>query len=206
MLNNFDIIKITYTMIDTSLKKSLSTLQSKTCKVLEVETVLKSNIYIFDLNNKIQADSIAMAVKKYRNNFPQSNKTYVRGWHSRFHTHLYSNDFDELIKEVESRLRPKLRKNCDCKVEECWTIMYEKGDKVDVHAHDAMQYSAVYYAYAQNSKTPLKFEGNIEIIPKTGQLLIFPGYLKHWVPVIEESDGRISVAFNISYLYKHNEK
>ena len=186
-------------------KTGLSKIQDNVYKTITTKTDIDANIYIFNLNNKICSEGIVEAVLRYKNNYPTSNQSYVKSWHSDFFMHLRTDDFNELIFEVENRTRLTIEEGKDCKVAECWGIIYNEGDKTDRHKHDNLSYAAVYYAYAKNCQTPLKFDNGIEIVPKTGMLIVFPGYLHHWVPKIENEDKRITVAFNISSFYISDE-
>ncbi len=46
------------------------------------------------------------------------------------------------------------------------------------------------------------FKEKITIMPKEGHLLVFPSFLKHWVYPVKTNEDRISISFNISFLYK----
>lgn len=41
---------------------------------------------------------------------------------------------------------------------------------------------------------------HIRVLPKAGQLLIFPSYLRHWVYPNHEDSDRVSIAFNVRVL------
>jgi hypothetical protein len=75
--------------------------------------------------------------------------------------------------------------------------MYKKGDKTVRHKHSDQHYSAVYYAKAEKNAAALKFD-NLNIIPKTGMLVCFPGWLWHQVTEITDDQERICMAFNLN--------
>lgn len=44
------------------------------------------------------------------------------------------------------------------------------------------------------------FKSKHQIMPKSGDLVVFPSYLRHWVYPNEQDEERISIAFNIKYV------
>ncbi len=44
------------------------------------------------------------------------------------------------------------------------------------------------------------FKSRHQIMPKPGDLIVFPSYLRHWVYPNEQDEDRISIAFNIKYI------
>jgi hypothetical protein len=66
--------------------------------------------------------------------------------------------------------------------------------------------SFVYYAQSKDSSTaPLVFPGiEYSITPVTGQLVIFPGWLSHFVPAYTPADRseRIVLAGNVAVKWK----
>ena len=98
-------------------------------------------------------------------------------------------------------------------ISDLWGAIYKHGDYTNMHQHLGSPASMgclsfVYYAQAEDSNTaPLVFPG-IEhaITPVTGQLVIFPGWLSHYVPTYEPAEGleRIVMAGNISVGWKTN--
>jgi hypothetical protein len=94
-----------------------------------------------------------------------------------------------------------------------WGAIYQQGDSSVLHNHlgspaSMAGMSFVYYVQADDSNTaPLVFPGiEHSITPVTGQLIIFPGWLAHYVPEYQPADGqeRIVLAGNIAIGWKNN--
>jgi uncharacterized protein (TIGR02466 family) len=98
------------------------------------------------------------------------------------------------------------------------------------HDHPGFTWSGVYYVSIPEKKDAKSRSGSIELLdprtntaamatdiagkstyfspkrtlnPKSGMILIFPSYLRHWVYPNEENQDRISIAFNFRYLPRH---
>ena len=92
-----------------------------------------------------------------------------------------------------------------------WGAIYKHGDHTVIHKHLGSPVgmgglSFVYYAQADDENTaPLKFPTiEYSITPITGQLVIFPGWLTHYVPEYQPLSGRerIVMAGNIAVGWK----
>ena len=163
--------------------------------------VVASNVDIFNINSDIDPEQIVNSIRNFRATHEASNTSNVKAWHSPWYLNDYSKDFDKLIKIVEDKVLqclstpdPNIRK-VECV--ENWAIIYKKGDKTIRHKHRDQYYSAVYYAKTEKNVAPLKFD-NLNITPKTGMLICFPGWLWHQVPEITDDQERICMAFNLN--------
>jgi len=94
-----------------------------------------------------------------------------------------------------------------------WGAIYKSGDYTRIHKHlgspvGMTGLSFVYYAQADDSNTaPLEFPTiEYSITPVTGQLVLFPGWLTHYVPEYQPVDGRerIVLAGNIAVGWKNS--
>ena len=80
-----------------------------------------------------------------------------------------------------------------------WGNVYHKGDYTDSHDHMPAPYSFTYYVKAPDGSAPLIFDDLGETwYPKEGDLVLFPGYVKHSVPKHTIDENRISIAGNIT--------
>jgi hypothetical protein len=85
----------------------------------------------------------------------------------------------------------------------CWGGLYKKGDFTDTHSHEPGFYNFVYYVKAEIDCAPLIFTdadvGSMSRVyyPKTGTGVIFPGYIRHEVPVHTSDTERIMITGNI---------
>ena len=88
-----------------------------------------------------------------------------------------------------------------------WANIYRKGDYTISHDHDPKRYSFVYFLKSKPNFSPLMFESiNLKnkkkkwkiVKPTEGRLVIFPGFLKHRVPVHIHDETRITISGNYS--------
>jgi uncharacterized protein (TIGR02466 family) len=105
---------------------------------------------------------------------------------------------------------------------EMWAMVMRNGNYAIPHAHAGSHWASVYYADAGDANvTPgsksgvIAFVdprlghisipgldiaiGNFEVVAKTGQLLVFPGWLTHFVHPYRGQRPRVSLACNVSF-------
>ena len=87
---------------------------------------------------------------------------------------------------------------------DCWGVVYNKGDYTISHDHWPQIWSWVYNVECCIDCSPLViddcFEGHLnadEILPHEGNMIMFPGWVKHSVPEQECDHERIVIAGNI---------
>lgn len=87
------------------------------------------------------------------------------------------------------------------RISSMWGAIYQSGDWADYHTHGPSRTSWVYYLQADPSQgAPLVFDNTgYEIMPTTGQLIMFPSWLGHSVPKFEPGNDseRIVLAGNV---------
>lgn len=105
---------------------------------------------------------------------------------------------------------------------ESWMNILSKNGSVGMHRHYLSVVSGAYYPYVDEGSAPIVFmssiegfrmmdggtetetanspyAGNIRRIPaKTGQLILFPSWVQHYVPV-NKTDLRITLSFNTKH-------
>ena len=77
-----------------------------------------------------------------------------------------------------------------------WANVYEKGDFAKSHDHIPCLFSFVYFVKSKWYYSPLVFSDGNRVRPKEGRYVIFPGYLKHYVPQHRYSNNRITISGN----------
>ena len=86
-------------------------------------------------------------------------------------------------------------------VKESWGLIYEKGNKTNVHNHWPSLWSFTYCVKAGECCSPLVFPTatpmKMEIVPKTGQLILFPAWIMHEVHEHTCDHERIMLSGNI---------
>ena len=100
-----------------------------------------------------------------------------------------------------------------CIRDSSWMTLFERGDYAHIHNHKDVDFSGVYYYQKESDTQDFFFESPVEgakisaayyggrIYPptKTGDLMIFPGWLNHGVDRIEIDGERYSISFNIEF-------
>lgn len=109
-----------------------------------------------------------------------------------------------------------------CRIYESWMNILTKHGSVGVHRHYSSVVSAAYYPYVDEGSAPItfvsstegfrmldvekdrhngdgKYTSNVQNVQcKTGQLVLFPGWLQHYVPP-NKTNLRITLSFNAKY-------
>jgi hypothetical protein len=98
-----------------------------------------------------------------------------------------------------------------------WASIYRQGDRHDAHFHPNTAIAAIYYVTAPDTceldlidprpnigyfDPGITFGGedhNVRLRCRPGELLLFPGWLKHAVPEFAEEGLRISLSWNIGF-------
>lgn len=104
------------------------------------------------------------------------------------------------------------------KIMNSWINIAEKGVKHDYHSHPGYTIAGVYYYRVSDEQGGLCFnnpnmmiynasfpEGrtspqSVEIIPKDGDIILFPAWLQHSTMENSTDEERISIAFNINFI------
>jgi uncharacterized protein (TIGR02466 family) len=95
-----------------------------------------------------------------------------------------------------------------------WIAKFEKGNYAHIHDHGSSDISGVYYykkcdndgniffqsPVPQSESSMCFWNPHFELSVEQGELLLFPGYLKHGIHVNETEETRISFSFDISFI------
>ena len=85
------------------------------------------------------------------------------------------------------------------KLVDLWGQVYQYGHYQSYHNHIHNDWAFVYYVNTPHGSSPIVFRtSNKRIKPITGMLILFPGYMDHYVPP-NRGDGRSIVAGNLVY-------
>tara|TARA_B100001939_G_C16643222_1_gene488533 strand:- start:37 stop:498 length:462 start_codon:yes stop_codon:yes gene_type:complete len=80
-----------------------------------------------------------------------------------------------------------------------WANIYRRGDYTIKHDHIRTKQSVVYFLKSKPNFAPLIVDSKPSIIkPLEGRMVIFPGSLKHCVPVHFSDETRITLAANLN--------
>ena len=82
-----------------------------------------------------------------------------------------------------------------------WGAVYKRGDFTKNHDHWPHTWSFSYYVKSDGT-TPIIFpDSPYSLYPKTNDIVLFPGILRHGVPIHESDEERIIVSGNIDIKY-----
>lgn len=149
-------------------------------------------------------DNITLKQKIYnfKKTYPESNVSNLKTWHSTYKTHLITNEFEielDIINKAANNLIPE-NKYARLEVSDSWVAIYTKNSYANSHDHTGSRYSFVYYVEADESSSPLKFEGVLDIFPYPGMLVVFDAMTKHKVPVMTSETNRSILAGNFTFV------
>ena len=128
----------------------------------------------------------------------QENKTNVQANMTGWFVHETNDDFmslcDTAIKVADHNSPTKVL----LMPYDCWGVVYNKNDFGKPHDHWPAIWSWVYNVKCCDKCAPLQFDdADISVRPKNGNMVIFPGWVKHSVPKHQCDHERIIVAGNI---------
>jgi len=106
----------------------------------------------------------------------------------------------------------------DCNISSSWLALFKKGNYGQLHSHGDADISGCYYYKTNGEDGDIFFEssnlnleaskcysnlsGRFRYTPTKGQILLFPGWMKHGIMTNMTDNTRISLAFNMHFLKK----
>ena len=100
---------------------------------------------------------------------------------------------------VGRNVHPKSFNVLDLYTRRCWGASYTKSEYAKEHNHTPNLYSWCYYVRMPDGSSPLIFPEAQQIIyPNEGDLILFSGLVRHYVPPNKSVEPRIMLAGNIS--------
>lgn len=160
---------------------------------------IKSPTEVIQTKLNIPKDQLQKYVKEIYRISKSSMDTNVVGLMTSYRIWEESNMFSPILNKIDSLLN-SLKVNIDSrneiKIAETWGAVYKKGSYSKVHAHSPAFYSYVYYL--NSTPTPIVFKDcTFELYPKEDEIILFPGHLKHFVPIHNNDEDRIVLAGNV---------
>ena len=162
-----------------------------------------------NLFGKDRSNNIKDLIIDYERKNPVGMKSNVKAWASAYNTHLLTDIFSNYLNLILQHSQDSYNKLFSTKevleVEEFWVAHYQKGDFTVKHDHgnllDEFLISGCYYAYVDDNASPIIFNGQKSVYPKSDSLILFSPYTKHEVP---PTDGeRIIMSFNLGRRVKN---
>ena len=164
---------------------------------MKIQSETEIAIYTLDnhqeLNNKLKK-----IISDFRKEYPESDNSNVKAWHSHFDTHIKEPKFNILIDRVMDASKDFINIKCNLYLLNFWVMEYKKGNHAVKHNHWPATLSGVYYIDVEENSSPIIFENNFVIKPKNGMLLLFPSIVNHKVP--PSKGKRIVASFNLQFI------
>ena len=131
----------------------------------------------------------------------QNRKTNVKAdmtdWFMQRKYHIFNSVGDIAIKFAQEA------SPCEVQLElyDIWGAVYKRNDFTKTHDHWPHPWSFSYYVKSDGT-TPIAFpDSPCYFYPKTNDIVLFPGILRHGVPIHESDEERIIVSGNIDIKY-----
>jgi hypothetical protein len=129
----------------------------------------------------------------------QKSTTNVKGSMTDWYMQESNPDFMEVCRIViDIAYENSPRQGVPLMPYDCWGAIYSKGDYTKTHEHWPMIWSWVYNVECCEQCSPLIFDDSSHSIqPKSGNMILFPGWIRHSVPKQECDHDRIVLAGNL---------
>ena len=161
-------------------------------------TSMTTNLFGKDRSNHIKD-----LIIDYEKKNPVGMKSNVKAWSSVYDTHLltdvFSNYLNSILQYSQNLYNNLFSTKEILEVGEFWVAHYRKGNFTVKHDHgnllNEFLISGCYYAHIEDNASPIIFEGQKSVYPKSDSLVLFSSQTEHEVP---PTDGeRIVMSFNI---------
>jgi len=124
-------------------------------------------------------------------------KAYMTDWFMQREYQIFNSVGDIAIKFAQEA------SPCEVQFElyDIWGAVYKRGDFTKAHDHWPHLWSFSYYIKSDGT-TPIMFpDSPCYLYPKTNDMVLFPGILRHGVPIHKSDEERIIVSGNIDIKY-----
>ena len=112
--------------------------------------------------------------------------------------HPIFNSLADIVIDIAKEASPN---EVELEAYDIWGAVYNRGDFSKNHDHWPHPWSFVYYVKS-NGATPIIFpDCSYSLNPKTNDMILFPGIIRHGVPIHESDEERIIVSGNINIKY-----
>jgi hypothetical protein len=128
----------------------------------------------------------------------QKSTTNVKGSMTGWYMHEANPDFMEVCRlAIDIAYENSPRQGVPLMPYDCWGAIYSKGNYTKTHEHWPLIWSWVYNVECCEHCSPLVFDDSSHSIqPKSGNMILFPGWVRHSVPKQECDHDRIVLAGN----------
>ena len=139
----------------------------------------------------------------------EARKSNVKAWMTNWFLHGQYESVNEVCNQAIDIVKSVTKNDQKGQLEkfftfDCWGAIYKEGDYTIMHNHWPHLWSFVYYVNCPDGSAPLLFDrcihpgkGIERVVPRTGLMVMFPGWVNHSVPK-HIGEDRIVVAGNLT--------
>jgi len=129
----------------------------------------------------------------------QKSSTNVQASMTGWYMHETDSDFMEVCRmAMDFAYENSPRQGVPFMPYDCWGAIYSKGNYTKTHEHWPHIWSWVYNVECCESCAPLMFnDSSHSVSPKNGNMVLFPGWIRHSVPEQQCDHDRIILAGNL---------
>ena len=179
--------------------------------------------FVLDLDHKAIADYTLEHSKKWDRYTTYHNGKLNKDWaknmpgRKEFEETLHESA-DQFIKRTKRR---EFTEEVGGKYLKYWASVYKKHDQHGTHNHPNSLLAGTYYPLTGSKSSPILLEApwdshimhdtlppadaSFRVKPQTGDMIMWPSWLKHRVPAQETDEPRIAISFNFDYGRYHND-
>lgn len=129
----------------------------------------------------------------------QRHKTNVKANMTDWFMQKQHKEFQEVGDKAIEIAKKNSPFDIEMKLFDCWGAIYHKGDWTKTHDHWPHVWSFVYYTKCVHGDAPLRFpDAELSVYPNSGEMILFPGWIRHNVPEQTNDSERIIVAGNLT--------
>lgn len=185
---------------------------------IKSKCIFPTELYTVNILDKVQNELYENELIRLSKTEKSQIRSNCGGWQS--DTMLWSNKVFKSLLDKSSEyvcqiLSKKIKDYPQFVIRSMWGNINSKGDFNYTHVHPSGWMSAVYYVRVPDSNSRIVFEdprpaaimdfqnsclnvnSYFEHSPQTGELLLFPSWLPHFVYPNQSSQIRISISFNV---------
>ena len=166
---------------------------------------VKILVYQYPFASKVNKDLHKLILEKAtpgdRN--PNTGRVHMTSWRSFDEFKIISQWAKQIVDGFGGKLNPldvdTYLPPTNVKVTDLWAQWYDIGDYQSSHSHWPNHWSFCYYVNIPPRSSPMIFDhSRVKIKAQKGQLVLFPGWVKHSVPP-NKGYGRSVISGNLFY-------
>jgi len=188
-----------------------------------IQTIFYDRLFptLIQIQDNILVDDVRLSILSDIQNKKKNEE--FKQWQSKANLHnekLYSELTDTILKSTKYYFDNMQYVYEDYEITDMWANVYEKGEMHRTHGHSNNMLSGVFYVSSIDAHPGITFldpRPAVDVLVPTiknyntdnsslwqynatqNRLMLFPSWLKHYVPVNETDTNRVSISFNVMF-------